>query len=93
MLSPKKSRKWVKSKKLLLCRDDDSSDRDPVHLDLLSRVITTDFCGERFLTAKRLVIVTNPSGNSTRMLFSLPRAVTLHGMPFRSGSTLRQNQR
>jgi hypothetical protein len=30
-----------------------------------------------------------PSGNSTRMLFSRPRAVTLQGCPKRSGNRVR----
>jgi len=50
------------------------------------------FLGRSFLTAYRDVTALNPSSNSIRMEFILPRASTLQRCPFLSGSLDRQNQ-
>lgn len=43
-------------------------------------------------TAYRLVKTKKPSGKSTRMVFSFPRAVTRQSCPFRAGSRDRHHQ-
>ncbi len=43
-------------------------------------------------TAQREVMTQMPSGNSTRTLFSTPRAVTRQSWPKRSGNRDRQRQ-